>query len=314
MDYYSGGQIRLITKMSGGIPYLGSKISLISKKSEIRYEGILYTIDPNESLVCLAKVNLFGTENRHTDRPVAPSDEVYEYIIFRGPDIKEIQVCEPPKPSPQPRQQSLPQDPAIVQSSQTVNSQADLSAQNSPGANSNSSPSYPPQQNASKQGEEPDQQQDQQTSVSPMATPPYLGSKICLISKTEIRYEGILYTIDPDESTLCLAKVKSFGTEDRHTDHPVPPCDDVYEYTIFRGSEIKEVQVSEPPKRTPLPRPQSLPRDPAIVQSFQTVKSQADLPAQNSLGANFNSSPSYPPKQNTSLQGASQQAETPGQK
>jgi len=101
--------------MSEGIPYLGSKISLISK-SEIRYEGILYTIDTQESTVALAKVRSFGTENRPTERPVAPRDEVYEYIIFRGSDIKDIKVCEPPKPMPT-LQGGLPNDPAIIQHS-----------------------------------------------------------------------------------------------------------------------------------------------------------------------------------------------------
>lgn len=35
---------------------------------------------------------------------------------------------------------------------------------------------------------------------------PFFGSKISLISKSEIRYEGLLYAIDAKESTIALAK------------------------------------------------------------------------------------------------------------
>lgn len=41
-----------------------------------------------------------------------------------------------------------------------------------------------------------------------MNATPFFGSKISLISKSEIRYEGILYTVDPKESTIALAQGK----------------------------------------------------------------------------------------------------------
>lgn len=109
---------------------------------------------------------------------------------------------------------------------------------------------------------------------------PFIGSKISLISKAEIRYEGILYQVDTKESTVTLAKgrlkkctdcevqlcvpcfqtVRSFGTENRPSAKHIPPRSEVYEFIIFRGSDIKDLNVSEMPDE-----PNSPPQDPAIL-------------------------------------------------
>eukprot|EP00005_Dracoamoeba_jomungandri_P006056 CAMPEP_0174261764 /NCGR_PEP_ID=MMETSP0439-20130205/12099_1 /TAXON_ID=0 /ORGANISM="Stereomyxa ramosa, Strain Chinc5" /LENGTH=439 /DNA_ID=CAMNT_0015346319 /DNA_START=15 /DNA_END=1334 /DNA_ORIENTATION=- len=98
--------------MATQTPYIGCRISLISK-SGIRYEGFLYCIDQKNSTVALQNVRSFGTEGRRKDgQQIPPSNNVYDYIIFRGADIKYLQVCEAP---PQPQEQSPSfNDPAII--------------------------------------------------------------------------------------------------------------------------------------------------------------------------------------------------------
>jgi hypothetical protein len=96
-----------------------SRISLISK-SDIRYVGTLVEINSENSTVALEDVKSFGTEGRRSgEDEIPPSGAPYEYIIFRGSDVKDLRIEETPKetkPAPPP----VPNDPAILRVSQPI--------------------------------------------------------------------------------------------------------------------------------------------------------------------------------------------------
>lgn len=74
------------------------------------------------------------------------------------------------------------------------------------------------------------------------------GNRISLISKKNIRYEGILYSINEADSTLALQNVRSYGTEGREkvdSSNYIGPQDAVHPYLLFRGCDIKDLHVHE---------------------------------------------------------------------
>lgn len=108
----------------------------------------------------------------------------------------------------------------------------------------------------------------------------FIGSRISLISKSDIKYVGTLHEINSENSTVALENVKSYGTEGRRGDpsQEVPPSDQIYEYIVFRGSDVKDLTIIEQaPKES---KPPQMPNDPAILGSARPPQHQQPPPPQ----------------------------------
>lgn len=86
------------------------------------------------------------------------------------------------------------------------------------------------------------------------------------IALTQFRYVGTLHEINSETSTVALENVTSYGTEGRKDDpnDEIPPADSLYEYIVFRGSDVKDLRIEEAPTAKENKPPQ-VPNDPAIL-------------------------------------------------
>ena len=79
-------------------------------------------------------------------------------------------------------------------------------------------------------------------------------------------YVGTLHEISSENSTVALENVTSYGTEGRRPEEEVPPAlDNIYEFIVFRGSDVKDLRIEEGPKEVKKPDPPKMPDDPAIL-------------------------------------------------
>lgn len=60
--------------------------------------------------------------------------------------------------------------------------------------------------------------------------------------------------------------VRSYGTEDRESQYPIPPQEEIFNYILFRGSDIKDIRVVNNVSRVP--------NDPAIMQISSKMSQQ----------------------------------------
>ena len=81
---------------------------------------------------------------------------------------------------------------------------------------------------------------------------------------TCLSYVGTLHEINGENSTVALEQVVSYGTEGRRNnpEEEIAPADSVYEYIVFRGSDVKDLRIEEAPKENVPPQ---VPDDPAIL-------------------------------------------------
>jgi protein LSM14 len=93
-------------------------------------------------------------------------------------------------------------------------------------------------------------------------------------------YVGTLHEINSETSTVALEQVTSHGTEGRRDGvDEITGSSNVYEYIVFRGSDVKDLRIEEQPVKKPMQLD-----DPAILgvsNSFLLISFHDAIPVIN---------------------------------
>ncbi|KAJ1971626.1 hypothetical protein H4R34_005679, partial [Dimargaris verticillata] len=121
------------------------------------------------------------------------------------------------------------------------------------------------------------------------------GSRISLISKSNIRYVGTLHEMNEVDSTVSLEKVRSMGTEGRkgNPSEEIPPSQEVYAFIQFRATDIIDIRL-EGPAEPSSPTPPAVPDDPAILGSSTAAPQQPTATSAAHPPAAYTQGPPHP--------------------
>lgn len=71
------------------------------------------------------------------------------------------------------------------------------------------------------------------------------GREVEILTKTQVRYSGVLKSCEEDKETVTLAKAISHGTETRESPIRIPGRPQIYEFIVFKVSKIEKIKVNK---------------------------------------------------------------------
>lgn len=79
-------------------------------------------------------------------------------------------------------------------------------------------------------------------------TDAYIGKKVWLITKAQVRYEGTVIKLDKVERAMHLAQVKSYGSEGRKNGQgEIAAREDTIDTVVFKIELVQNFEVIQEP-------------------------------------------------------------------